>query len=80
MKIHVEVFRVLTPCSVIVGYQHYGGRWRQRGHPKRWYPTATVHSVTTQNTSRPRFNPILRDDVSIAQLLDSYNLCMRCVA
>jgi hypothetical protein len=25
-------------------------RWRQHGPPKRWYPTATLHGVTTQKT------------------------------
>jgi hypothetical protein len=26
-------------------------RWRQQVPPKRWYPTATLHGVTTQKTS-----------------------------
>jgi hypothetical protein len=26
-------------------------RWRQLGPPKRWYPTTTLHSVTTQKTT-----------------------------
>jgi hypothetical protein len=25
MKTHVEVFRVVTPCSGVVGYQRFGG-------------------------------------------------------
>jgi hypothetical protein len=25
-------------------------RWRQHSHPKRWYPTTTLHGVTTQKT------------------------------
>jgi hypothetical protein len=25
MKIHVEVFWVVTSCSDVVGYQHFGG-------------------------------------------------------
>jgi hypothetical protein len=25
VKIQVEVFRVVTPCSVVVGYQRFGG-------------------------------------------------------
>jgi len=31
----------VRPCDVV------GWRWRQQGPPKRWYPTATLHSVTT---------------------------------
>jgi len=26
-------------------------RWRQHGSPKRWYPTTTLHGVTTQKTT-----------------------------
>jgi hypothetical protein len=26
-------------------------RWRQQGRPKLWYPTSTLHGVTTQKTS-----------------------------
>jgi hypothetical protein len=26
-------------------------QWRQHGPPKRWYPTITLHGVTTQKTS-----------------------------
>jgi len=26
-------------------------RWMQQGPPKRWYPTATLHGVTTQKTT-----------------------------
>jgi len=25
VKIQVEVFRVVTPCSVVTGYQRFGG-------------------------------------------------------
>jgi len=25
VKFHIEVFWVVTPCSVVVGYQHFGG-------------------------------------------------------
>jgi hypothetical protein len=36
--------------------QHYTAsqpwRWRQHGPPKRWYPTTTLHGVTTQKTSK----------------------------
>jgi hypothetical protein len=47
----------VTQCSVVVGYQrsevHAASifrakwRWRQHGPLKRWYPTATLHWVTT---------------------------------
>jgi hypothetical protein len=63
MEIHVEVFWVMTPCSDVVGYKRFGGLcwfqlqgemnwwWKQEGPPKHWYPTITIHGVTTQKTS-----------------------------
>jgi len=50
----VKVFWIVMPCSVVVGYQRFGGpswRWRQHGPLKRWYPTTTPHCVRTQKTS-----------------------------
>jgi hypothetical protein len=41
-----EVFWVVTLYSVLVGW-----RWRQYGPLKHWYPTTTVHSITTQNSN-----------------------------
>jgi hypothetical protein len=57
----VEVFWVVMPCSVVVGYQRFGGqcclylqgedssqegrRWRQQGPLKCWYPTTTLHGL-----------------------------------
>jgi hypothetical protein len=38
----------------MVGYQLFRcspWRWRQHGALKRWYPTTTLHGVTTQKTS-----------------------------
>jgi hypothetical protein len=43
VKIQVEVFWVVMPCSVAVG-------WREQGSPKHWYPTTTLDEVTTQKT------------------------------
>jgi len=55
VKIQVQVFWVVTPCSVAVGYHRFQWpspwRWRQQCPPKRRYPAATVHGVTTQKTS-----------------------------
>jgi hypothetical protein len=31
--------------------ENYLWRWRQRGPPKHWYPTTTLHGVTTQKNS-----------------------------
>jgi hypothetical protein len=59
----VEVFWVLTPCSVVLGYQrsevhvvsifratsHW--RWSQHSPLKRRYPTTTLHVITIQKTS-----------------------------
>jgi len=49
VKIHVDVFWVMTPCSIMVGYQCW--RWRQHGRLQRWYPTTPLHGITTQKTS-----------------------------
>jgi hypothetical protein len=42
----VEVFWVVTPFPCCSPW-----RWRQHGRQKRWYPTTTLHGVTTQETS-----------------------------
>jgi len=49
----VEVFWVVTPCSEVVGYQRFRGPCciHLQGEVKRWYPTITLHGVTTQKTS-----------------------------
>jgi len=43
MYIHVVVFRVLTMCSDVLGYQRSGGLFPEVGGskalPKRWYST-----------------------------------------
>jgi hypothetical protein len=57
-SIQVDVFWDVTPCSVVVGYQRFRGtfcldrHWRRRQHGplKRWYPTTTLHGVTSQKT------------------------------
>jgi len=51
-KIKVEVFWLVTPCSVVVGYQRFRGPCCLHLHPlKRWYPTTTLNGVTNQKTS-----------------------------
>jgi hypothetical protein len=47
VKIQAEVFWVVTPCSVAVGYQRFGGIVVLRNVD----PTAALQSVTTQKTS-----------------------------
>jgi len=37
--IQVEIFWVMTPCSVVVGYKP--------GPLKHWYPSTSLHGVTT---------------------------------
>jgi hypothetical protein len=57
-NVQVEVFWIVTPCTVAVGYQGFGGPyWRRKdqGPPKRWYLTVTLHGVTTQKTSTSLF-------------------------
>jgi hypothetical protein len=53
LEIQVEVFWVLTPCSV--------DAWRRRQHGplKRWYPTTTLHGVTTQKMEAARTSETL---------------------
>jgi hypothetical protein len=46
----IEVFWVVMPFSVVVGYRRTGWRWRQQEPPKHCYPTMTLHGVTAQNT------------------------------
>jgi len=41
----VGFFCVVTPCSIVVGYQFQPWRWRQRGPPKRWYPATTLRGA-----------------------------------
>jgi hypothetical protein len=70
VKILVEVFWVVTPCSVVVGYQRFGGPFclHLQGEvedggstilQKRWYPTTTLHGVTNQKASTSGINSIL---------------------
>jgi len=51
VKIQTEVFWIVMLHSVVVGYQCF--RWRekrQHSPPKHWYPTTTLHGITTQKT------------------------------
>jgi len=50
----VDVFWIVTPCNVVVGYQ----RFRSLCLPnllvwplKCWYPTTTLNGVTTQKAT-----------------------------
>jgi hypothetical protein len=59
----VEVFWIMTPCNVVVGYQRFGGPWclhlqsegggrlRQHGPLKRWCSATTLQGVIIQKTS-----------------------------
>jgi hypothetical protein len=44
VKIQVQVYWVLTPCSVVVGYRRFGGYW--------CVPATTLRVVTTVKTSK----------------------------
>jgi len=46
----IAVLWVVTPCSVVVGRQHFR-RWRQHGCLKHWYPTTTLHGDKIYKTS-----------------------------
>jgi len=48
MKTQAIVFWIVTPCNVVAQYQHFRGPcYRQKGHPKCWYSTATLHGIIT---------------------------------
>jgi hypothetical protein len=48
----VEIFWVVTPCSVAVGYQRFGDPTPSIFRAKYTsYPTTTLHGVTTRKTS-----------------------------
>jgi len=51
VNIQVLVLSVVTQCSVVIGYQRFGGPGclhLQEGPLKRWYPTTLLQGVTTQ--------------------------------
>jgi len=57
VKIQVEFFWIVTPCSAVVGYLSVcfipspvtsPWRWMQHGPLKHLYLTTTLHDVTTQ--------------------------------
>jgi len=45
--IKVNVFWVVTPCSVVVGYRCFRGSCCH-GPLKCWYATTTLHGIATQ--------------------------------
>jgi len=54
MKIQVAIYGVVAPCRDMVAYQLFhlypedgGSRRRQYGTPKSWYPTTSLHGITT---------------------------------
>jgi hypothetical protein len=49
VEIQVEVFWVVTPCSV-VGYRRLRGPYCLQLHTEGWYLTITLHGITTQKT------------------------------
>jgi len=51
-QVEVRGLLGVVPCSVSVGYQRFGGPWCLHLQGENgWYPTATLHGVTTQKTS-----------------------------
>jgi len=60
VEMELMVCWFVAPCSVVVGYQRFGGpcclrlqpwRWGKLCPPKRLYPTTTLHGATTQKTA-----------------------------
>jgi len=50
VKIQVDVFWAVKPCSVVVGYTS-AWRCRQQYSLKRWNHTAKLYGITTQKIS-----------------------------
>jgi hypothetical protein len=57
----------VTQCSVVIGYQHFGGLCRLNLHGEEggvtWYPILTLQSVTSQKT--PSSIPVTKLNVLI---------------
>jgi len=51
VKIQVEVFWDVTPCSVVAGYHRFFTLKMEAGPLKRWYPITALHGVTIQKNS-----------------------------
>jgi len=51
MKIHIKAFLDVALHTVAVGYQRFRGPCCLQVSLKHWYPTTTLRSVTTQNTT-----------------------------
>jgi hypothetical protein len=61
--IEFAVFWIVMPCSVVVGYQRFGGQcciylqgwtWRLHGPPRSSYSTTTMHGANTQKTANSK--------------------------
>jgi hypothetical protein len=59
-EINSMVLWVTSPCTLLGGYNRFGGTyllhlhiwlWRQYVPPKRWYAYTTLHGIITQNTA-----------------------------
>jgi len=48
--------------------------WRQQGPSKSWYPTATLHNITTQKTSNWIFSTMKISDLALI----SYHISTQC--
>jgi hypothetical protein len=51
VHITVEDFRVVTPCSDVVGYQRFGAPCFLHLQGECWYPNATLPGIITQKSS-----------------------------
>jgi hypothetical protein len=51
VKIQVEFFWIMTPCSVAVGYQRFVTRCCLHLQGKCWCSSAVLHGFTAQKTS-----------------------------
>jgi len=53
MLLEIMLRNELLDCMIVNLYKFRSSpwRWRHQGPSKHWYPTTTLHGVTTQKTS-----------------------------
>jgi hypothetical protein len=74
VKIHIVIFWVMTPCTLVGRYQSFGGtyclhlqcgRRRQCIPPKRWYPPTRLLGSTTKKKHNMVVNWEIQKDQTI---------------
>jgi hypothetical protein len=78
-QIQIEVFWVVMPRSVVIGYERSGGpccfHLQNAGALKCWYPTTTLDSVITQKTSTRNFTVTMKTSNLVLELHCEHCAC-----